>query len=111
MDDLTLIAGRFLDNEVPRGKEYLLHYFSKPLQRAFLAYYFAFPGLTRHSTSFFHRLFCEHTGASCSLRRLQTLLKRVRDIETTTKAVADTCDLTQLHKIKTGKAHFGYFKQ
>jgi hypothetical protein len=110
MHDLTLVAGQFLDQSVPKDKEYLLHYFDQPMQRAFIAYYFYFPGLDSRGTAFFHRLFCDHTGLYCSLRIVQTWLKRVKDIEVVAKQASDRCDLGLLHEIKSGQSRLTRFR-
>lgn len=110
MHDLALISGQFADCEVPKGKEYLLHYFSEDMPRAFLAYYFCFPGLASRGTAFFHRQFSDHTGFYCSLRLVQYWLKRVRDIEAFTKQASDSCDLSLLHEIKSGKSRLSRFQ-
>ena len=102
MNDLELIAAKFVDQEVPKGKEYLMLYFDQPMQRTFISYYFCFPAFALQSTAFFHRMLSEHTGMYCSLRIVQTWLKRVRDMETVVKRATASCDLSLLHRIKSG---------
>lgn len=101
--DNELIAGNFLEQELPKTKDYLRHYFTEPLQERFLVYFFKFPQLSDFGSPFFHRAFCDHTGMYCTLRAVQVWLKRVRDIESMATKAHETCDLALLHQIKSGQ--------
>ncbi len=67
MKDLELIAGTFLDYEIPKEKRYLLKYFKTDLQLAFLRYYMVFGE---------HRNFVDHTGYYATRRMLWMLQAR-----------------------------------
>lgn len=65
--DLALIAGRFLDEPVPKEKQYLYRYFKTDIQKLFARYYLDF-GRYIH--------FVEHTGIYRSRRWLKRMSHR-----------------------------------
>jgi len=71
MRDLDFVSGRFLDHDIPRGKQYLLKYFTTELQIAFLKYALVFEDT---------KLFKDHTGYHCSDRLKFRLLSRFRKL-------------------------------
>lgn len=94
MIELTFIAGNFLDHELPKEKQYLLHYFRTELEQQFLRYLYCF-GQYEH--------FTDHTGIFCQLRWLH-MLKRRHDllVDAHTEAKREI-DLEALAEIETGK--------
>lgn len=59
--DLDFISGLFLTYQIPKERQYLLKYFTNPLQVAFLRYYSVTGKIAN---------FTDHTGFYCSERLL-----------------------------------------
>jgi len=82
MDDLQLLAARFLRGELPKASEYLQHYFTDDNQIAFAVWHLLFREL--HEGGEFkrlHRCFVDHTGLPMSERWLYKMIDRIRSVE------------------------------
>lgn len=65
--DLAFLSGVFFEFQIPKDKRYLMRYFRKPLQAAFLRYYLVFGGWAN---------FTDHTGMYCLPSTLKTMEDR-----------------------------------
>jgi hypothetical protein len=90
--ELLFVAGEI--PEIPKEKRYLLKYFRKPLQQAFLQYYLAFGAV---------RYFEQHTGNTCSKRWLNAMRLKFKKLEAVHAVAKADFDLDKLTLIEKGK--------
>lgn len=101
--DLELIAGNFfLDENLPKEKQWLLKYFATEQQRRFLVYDHFFHRLRDRSPNHFYVNFIDQTGEYCERRPFQKWQKKLNDLQSLAdRAIAET-DLELLQTLKSG---------
>ena len=92
--DLFLISRRFLDDSLPKEKEYLYHYFKTYVQQIFVRYYYEV-GRTDY--------FFQHTGVYACTRWLKKLRKRYAYIEDAYEKAKEEGDFETISLIKSGE--------
>lgn len=92
--DLAFVAKAWERQEVPKDKRYLLHYFSTPVQEAFLRYYLIFGN---------YDCFVEHTGHYCQVRWLKLLEEKYHHFESLRAKARAEMDLTLLSRLEHGQ--------
>jgi len=70
--DLIFLSGKFSALEIPKDKKYLLKYFTTPIEKELVKYFFSFGSFDN---------FTDHTGHFCQVRWLKILRKRLDDLE------------------------------
>jgi hypothetical protein len=71
--DLKLIGGKFLDEMLPKEKQYLYKYFKKPTQKVFIKYFLEFGRyqyVVQHTGIYYSRYWAKRMS-----HRLQVLVK------------------------------------
>jgi hypothetical protein len=94
--DLIFVSGIFLEDCLPREKQYLYNYFRSDLQKAFIRYMHFFDSWT---------YFCAHTGHLCTKRCLQLYVLKLREIERAHAAAKAAMNFELLEKIEKGELH------
>ncbi len=92
-----LVAGEFLEIELPKEKQYLLRYFRKPMRQAYVRYMHVFGN---------DLFFSEHTGWRCSIRSRQLMRKRLTALEKLYRDARKEMDLDLLEMVEKGKYKF-----
>lgn len=103
MDDLQLLAARFLRGELPKDREFLEHYFTDEYQIAFAVWHLLFREL--HEGGDFkklHRCFVDHTGLGMSERWLYKMIGRMRVVETALAEAERACDPKAVALVRSG---------
>jgi hypothetical protein len=95
--DLDFLSREFETLEIPKEKKYLLKYFRKDVQQAFLKYFFIFGSFDN---------FVDHTGLYCQPRWLKILHQKLIDLESIHSSAKQNMDLELLAKIESGKFKF-----
>ena len=95
--DHLWLATAYETYEFPKEKKYLLKYFKKDIQLAFLKYYFTFGSFDN---------FRDHTGYDCQIRWLKILLVKLESLEEVRKKSRKDMDMTTLAKLESGKYKF-----
>ena len=95
MKDALFLAGVFFEYNIPRDKQFLLHYFRSPLERQFVKYYLCFGEIEN---------FVDHTGFFCQKRWLRILKKRIEKILGVHESYKNNLELDKLREIEDG--HF-----
>ena len=90
---MTLIGGRFLDEPIPKEKQYLYRYFTTDVQRLYVRYFFDF-------NCYLH--FVEHTGIYRSRRWLKRMKHRLQAIESAYEQAREDGNFELLTEILTG---------
>jgi hypothetical protein len=104
MRDMDFIAGKFLTEEFLSEKEYLRHYYTTELEKAFLNYFVVFEeSLNGMTVVQFHIMFSNHTGIKCCERWTRFLIKRYKKIEEELSKAYAKSDLERIAAIKTGR--------
>jgi hypothetical protein len=91
--DLILLSGRFLDENLPKEKEYLYKYFDTPIQELFAAYFSEFRSIEH---------FVDHTGFYCDKRWLRRLRKKFLVIEGAYIDAQSSGDFEKIAEISMG---------
>lgn len=91
---MHFIAGDFLDECLPKDKQYLYRYFRTNLQKQFVRYMQVFDN---------SRFFAEHTGQVCQRRNRQLLGVKLRKVEEAHRNAKLNMDFDLLEKIEKGK--------
>lgn len=94
LSELEHVSGRFLDENLPDNKNYLLHYFRTEHQQTFLRYYLKFGNYDK---------FTEHTGFELQNRWLKALLKKLEKLEAARVLARKNLDFTMIADIESGK--------
>lgn len=103
--DLNFISGLFFTYRIPKGKSYLLKYFTGPLQVAFLKYYCVTGKVTN---------FTNHTGYYCSERlayRFQNRYHRLIEIYDTAKSSLTEEGMQTIDLIESGRFRLTKLKE
>lgn len=95
--DLNFLSRDFENLEIPKDKKYLLNYFRKEVQQAFLKYFFVFGDYSN---------FVDHTGHYCQQRWLKILHQKLIDLESIHNDAKKNLDFSLLTKIESGKFKF-----
>lgn len=93
-EDALFIAGDFDQYEIPKGKRYLLNYFTTKIQRSFLKYVLMFGNYSN---------FVDHTGIYCQERYLKIMDKALRQIQDAHAKAKSEINIEDLAKIEDGK--------
>jgi hypothetical protein len=91
--DLYLMSGAFLEEPLPKEKEYLYHYFRTYVQQVFAKYYYDV-GSTEH--------FIRHTGVYACDHWLKKLRIRFEVVEKAYARAKEEGDFETLAMIKSG---------
>jgi len=108
--NLALIAGDFLNWEIPPGKEWLSYYFDKhsgtttSYRGEFLSYYLIFRDLAYENPIFFYMCFTDHTGIDCTRRAMVIWRQRCEALLAMANEASRNFDLELLQRIKTGQS-------
>jgi len=92
--DLILIGGRFLDEPVPKEKQYLYRYFKTDAQKSFVRYSLDFGNCVH---------FVEHTGIYRSSRWLKRMKHRLEVLEQAYAQAKIDGDFELITEISMGK--------
>jgi len=92
--DLAFAAGKFLDEPLPKEKQYIYQYFTTDVQKTFAKYYFDF-------RQWHH--FVEHTGLSRTVRWTKKMAHRFRLLEQVYEKAKSEGDFETITEITMGK--------
>lgn len=92
--DCLFIGMKFLEEEIPKEKKFLLKYFKGKQQKIFLRYVIFFGN---------YENFCDHTGIIFEEKWLKKLLKKYVDLIYTYMYIKNKIDIESLSKIDNGK--------
>ena len=93
-NELAFISGKYLEDDLPKERAYLLKYFRSETQVAFLKYHLTFNSYTR---------FVDHTGYSASLKWMGLLRRKLKLLQDIHEKAKSEMDLETLAILETGK--------
>lgn len=102
MRDIKFLSGEFFETEIPQDKKFLLKYFDKDTQEAFLRFYLVFNDW---------RCFTQFTGIAAGTRYLRKLEKRLNFLLTKREEAKLNFDMDTVWRIETGKFKINEMKE
>jgi hypothetical protein len=87
------VSGAFFEQEIPKDKQWLLKYYTTPIQVAWLRYFFAF-GDTRCVSA--------HTGHPMTYRYNKRMRRRYRTLVAMEKEARSNMDFEKLWEVTSG---------
>lgn len=91
------VAYAFCFKELPKDKEYMLHYFGRSLKKDFLIYYFLVRDYIK-SPEKLRENFIDHSGRVVGIRWIFFLINRIKALE----KLIETEDLMTVMEVKSG---------